>query len=152
MITTLISKPYDGACRLLEKLQPLSDLVIRLYVANVFWKSGLTKIESWDSTLFLFENIYAVPVLPTELAAVLGTAVELVFPVLLVLGLAGRFAAAVLFLFNIVAVISFPDLGAAGIAQHTVWGLLLLGLVVHGVGRFSLDELLRSKWSFWSKY
>ncbi|HLF22852.1 MAG TPA: hypothetical protein VI565_02945, partial [Burkholderiales bacterium] len=49
-------------------LSPLLDLGIRLWVANVFWKSGLTKIASWDNTVLLFENEYQVPLLSPEVA------------------------------------------------------------------------------------
>src|SRR3546814_13303357 len=53
----------------------------------------LTKIADWDTTLALFQDEYHVPLLPTQLAAVMGTGGELVLPVLLVLGLFRRFAA-----------------------------------------------------------
>jgi putative oxidoreductase len=126
----------------LNHLSPLVDLALRLFVAAVFFKSGLTKIASWESTLALFENEYAVPLLPPEVAALLGTSVELFFPVLLVLGLGTRFAALVLFVFNIVAVISYPDLGAVGLKDHQTWGLLLLVTLTHGPGALSLDRLI----------
>ena len=80
------------------------------------------------------------PLLPPELAAYLGTAVELAFPALLAFGLLGRFAAGVLLLFNIVAVISYPDLNAAGLEQHKVWGIMLLVCLLHGPGKLSLDH------------
>ncbi|WP_298233609.1 DoxX family protein [uncultured Azohydromonas sp.] len=126
----------------LDHLSPVVDLVLRLFVAAVFFKSGLTKLASWDSTLALFENEYAVPLLPPALAALLGTGVELFFPVLLVLGLGTRLAAAVLFVFNVVAVISYPDLGAVGLKDHQTWGLMLLVTLTHGPGALSLDRLL----------
>ena len=121
---------------------PVADLAVRLFVGAVFFQSGLTKIANWSSTVSLFENEYAVPVLPPEIAAFAGTGVELVFPVLLALGLGSRFAAAVLFVFNIVAVLSYPDLGAAGLKDHQTWGLLLLVTLLHGPGALSLDRLL----------
>ena len=62
----------------LESLSGVADLGIRLWIAWVFWKSGQTKIANWDSTLFLFEDFYNVPLLPPEVAAYLGTAVELI--------------------------------------------------------------------------
>lgn len=127
----------------LDAAAPVGDLLLRLWVAHAFWVSGLTKIQSWDSTLYLFENEYAVPLLPPEMAAYFGTGIELVFPALLALGLAGRFAAFVLFVFNLVAVVSYPDLGAAGIEQHEVWGLMLLATLLHGPGRLSLDHGIR---------
>jgi putative oxidoreductase len=128
--------------RALGRGAPLADLAVRLYVASVFFQSGLTKIASWQSTLSLFENEYAVPLLPPELAAWLGTGVELAFPVLLVLGLGTRFAAFVLFVFNIVAAVSYPDLGAAGLKDHQLWGLLLAVTLLHGPGALSLDRAI----------
>lgn len=121
---------------------PAADLVVRLWVAAVFFKSGLVKIRSWETTLVLFESEYQVPFLPPETAAYLATGAELALPVLLALGLAGRAAAAALFVFNIVAVVSYPTLNAAGLEQHYVWGILLLVTMAHGPGMLSLDRLL----------
>jgi putative oxidoreductase len=128
--------------KILQAVSPAVDLAIRLYIAWVFFKSGLLKIQSWESTLALFEYEYAVPLLSTEMAAYLGTAAELVLPVLLALGLAGRFAALALFLFNIVAVISYPDLSDVGRQHHLYWGMLLAMLAVHGSGLLSADGWL----------
>jgi putative oxidoreductase len=137
-LVEFVQRSYCG----LDRLAPLADLAVRLWVAMVFFKSGLTKIQSWDTTLLLFENEYRVPLLPPELAALLGTGIELVVPVLLALGLGGRIAAAILFAFNIVAVISYPELEGAGLVQHYVWGILLLVTLLHGPGALSLDRLL----------
>jgi putative oxidoreductase len=129
-------------------LVPVLDLMIRIWVAKAFFLSGLTKIQSWDSTLSLFENEYAVPFLPPEVAAYAGTFTELFFPVLLVLGLGTRFAAGVLFVFNIIAVISYPDLGEVGLKDHQYWGLLLLIPLLHGPGKISIDHFIRRR--FWN--
>lgn len=129
----------------LDMLVPVGNLALRLWVANVFFKSGLTKIKSWDSTLYLFEEEYHVPFLPFEFAAMIGTTVELFFPVLLVLGLAGRFSAITLFIFNIMAVISYPDLNAAGIRDHQVWGVMLLIPLMMGPGKLSIDHFINKK-------
>jgi putative oxidoreductase len=136
---------YSTAVGALATVTPLLDLAIRYLVAEVFFKSGLTKIASWDTTIALFENEYAVPLLSPELAAYLGTATELAIPVLLVLGLFTRPAALVLFVFNIVAVISYPDLSEGGLKDHFYWGLLLLVTLFHGPGKLSLDHLIRTK-------
>jgi putative oxidoreductase len=142
-----VTSLYDTAVRALATLTPLLDFVVRYWVAEAFFKSGLTKIASWDTTIALFENEYAVPLLSPELAAYLGTATELVIPVLLVLGLFTRPAALVLFAFNIIAVISYPDLSEGGIKDHVYWGLLLLVTLFHGPGKLSLDHLIRSKFA-----
>jgi putative oxidoreductase len=136
---------YGAAVRAITTLTPVLDLAIRIWVADAFFKSGLTKIMSWDTTIALFENEYAVPLLPPEIAAYLGTATELGIPVLLVLGLFTRPAALFLFVFNIIAVISYPDLSEGGLKDHIYWGLLLLVTFFHGPGKLSVDHLIRSK-------
>jgi putative oxidoreductase len=119
------------------------DLAIRLYVANVFFRSGLLKLGNWDGTLYLFENEYKVPLLAPVAAAWLGTFAELFFPVFLALGLATRFAAFSLFVFNLVAVISFWHVlgeNQAALNSHWYWGVLLAVTLLHGPGKLSLDH------------
>ncbi|WP_260261380.1 DoxX family protein [Vibrio intestinalis] len=139
---------YDA---LVGKLQcgfvPLLLLFCRLWVAWVFFNSGLVKIASWDSTLYLFELEYQVPLLPWELAAYMGTTAELILPVFLALGLLTRPMAAILFVFNIIAVVSYPVLWEQGFYDHQLWGLMILIVVVWGAGPISIDKLIRSKLS-----
>lgn len=142
MITQRVCQLTNPVVNGLNFLAPLADLGLRLWVGIVFLKSGLAKIQSMESTIMLFENEFQVPLLSATVAAYLGTFVELVFPILLIVGLGGRFAALVLFLFNIVAVISYPGLSPAGIEQHQVWGLMLLVTLLHGPGKLSLDHFL----------
>ena len=127
---------------------PVIDFAIRLYMASVFFRSGLVKIGNWDGTLYLFANEYRVPLLPPELAAWLGTFGELFFPPLLALGLAARFAALSLSLVNVVAVISFWHVlgqNEAARMSHFYWGLLLLVTLCHGPGKLSVDHLIRQR-------
>ena len=126
----------------LDMLQPLALLMARLYIAQVFFLSGLSKIRDWETTLALFENEYQVPLLSPTGAAWLGTGGELLLPLLLVLGLAGRLAAAGLSVVNVVAVLSLPEIAPAALQQHQFWGSLLLGLLLWGPGRLSLDRLI----------
>ncbi|MED5621322.1 DoxX family protein [Ideonella sp. BN130291] len=144
-MNSLLQRAHHARARivsLLEALQPLAQLAARLYVAQVFFLSGLTKIRDWDTTIALFTDEYKVPLLPPALAAFMGTGGELVLPVLLVLGLFGRFAAAGLTVLNIVAALSLPDITEAALQQHVFWGSLLLGLLLWGPGRWSVDGLL----------
>jgi putative oxidoreductase len=137
---------YYAASHLPECFAPLFDLGLRLYVANVFFKSGLTKIQTWESTLYLFRDVYQVPLLPPEFAAYLATGAELGLSVLLVVGLFGRFAAAGLFILNLVAVISYySELSDAGIYQHLSWGILLGVLLVMSRGVWSADSWLEKR-------
>jgi putative oxidoreductase len=128
--------------RLLDALQPLALLIARLYVAQVFFLSGLTKLRDWGTTVALFTDEYKVPLLSPQIAAFSGTAGELILPVMLVLGLGGRFAALGLFVVNAVAVIALADIPPAAFQQHVFWGSLLAGLAVFGPGKWSVDALL----------
>lgn len=129
-----------------EQLAPVLNLSLRIFLANVFFKSGLTKIQNWDSTLYLFNDVYQVPVLNPVCAAYLATGAELCLPVLLVAGLFGRFAAAGLFILNLVAVISYySELSEAGINQHLYWEVLLAVLLILSRSRLSLDNWLEQR-------
>ncbi len=140
---TLIDKlhhAWSPLTRLLNALQPLAALLARLYIAQVFFLSGLTKLRDWDTTVALFTDEYKVPFLSPALAAMMGTAGELVLPVLLVLGLAGRFSALGLFVVNAVAVVALSDIAPAALQQHILWGTLLAALAIYGLGPWALDR------------
>jgi len=142
---------YFQGVKGLEYVKPVVDLALRLWVAWAFFKAGLVKIADMDSTIDLFTNTYHVPFLPPTLAAYLGTGVELVVPWFLAFGLFGRLTAAFMFVYNLICVVSFPDLwpdgfltGLFGSAfkDHKIWGLMLLVTFVYGPGKLSLDYLL----------
>ena len=130
----------------LEAARPLIDLGVRLWVANVFWKSGVESLKDWGMTVDLFTYEFHVPLLSPQVAAVMGTGIELIFPVFLALGLAGRFSAGALFIFNIMAVVSYPGLSEVGLKDHIYWGILLLVSLLHGPGKISIDHYIRRKW------
>ena len=138
---------WDALERGLNALQPPAALLARLYVAQVFFLSGLTKLRDWDTTLALFADEYHVPLLSPAVAAALGTAGELGLPVLLVLGLAGRFAALGLSVVNVVAVLSLAEIAPAALQQHTTWGVLLAALALFGCGPWSLGPWLCARWA-----
>jgi putative oxidoreductase len=136
-----------GNCAPLDlAVKPLLLLGFRLYVAQVFFMSGLTKIQSWSSTLSLFEYEYNVPIIPPEIAAYMATAGELVLPVMLVLGFFSRPAALGLFILNVVAAISYPDISAAGTNEHIIWGTMLAVVFAFGPGTLSIDKILSNRW------
>ena len=130
----------------LDLLQPAAALAARIYVGQVFFLSGLTKLRDWDTTVALFTDEYKVPLLSPSLAAFMGTAGELVLPVLLVLGLGGRLAALGLSAVNVVAVLSLPDMPDAAFQLHVFWGSLLAALAIYGPGRWSVDCWLHRRW------
>lgn len=141
--------PVQRACRAwtalskaLQSLQPLAALLARIYLAQVFFLAGLTKLRDWDTTLALFAEEYKVPVLSPAVAAVMGTTGETLLPILLVAGLGGRFAAAGLFVVNAVAVISLAEIAPAALQQHIFWGSLLAALAIYGPGPWSLERFI----------
>ena len=143
-----IARWWARLVALLVSLQPLAQLAARVYIADVFWKSGLTKLRDWDTTLALFHDEYHVPLLPPDLAAYMGTTGELVLPALLLMGLGGRFAALGLFVLNAVAAMSLgPEIADAALQQHVFWGSLLVGLALWGPGAWSLDHLLGRRYA-----
>lgn len=135
-------RAYAALAAQLERLQWLFALLVRLYLARVFFVSGTIKLMNWGSTLALFANEYHVPLLSPPLAAVLGTAAEIGLPIFIAAGLATRFAALALFVFNVVAATSYPDLSPAGLKDHILWGTLIAFLFFYGPGKVALDSWL----------
>ena len=129
----------------LDALQAPVALLARVYVAHAFFSSGLTKLRDWDITLLLFMDEYHVPLLSPEVAAWMGTAGELLLPVLLVLGLGSRFAALGLGVVNVMAVLSLSDIAPAALQQHITWGVLLAALALYGPGAWAADRWIQRK-------
>lgn len=137
---TNITRLYNLFIRITQSLQPLVLLLLRLWIATVFFKSGLVKIEDFSNTISLFKDEYMVPVLPPVVAAAFGTLFELSCPVLLTLGFATRLAT--LPLLTMTAVIQFTyDQNI----QHAYWAMMLLVLLTHGAGKWSVDCLIAKR-------
>jgi putative oxidoreductase len=148
---TLAHHWYHKLVSWLDYAKPVVDLGLRLWVADAFFRAGLVKIANMDSTIDLFTNTYQVPFLSPVVAAYLGTGVELVVPFFLAFGLFGRLAAGFMFVYNVICVVSFPDLWPDGFwtglfggafKDHKIWGLMLLVTFVYGPGKLSVDYLL----------
>lgn len=121
-------------------------LFVRVAFAGIFWRSARTKVDegSWlsisETTYFLFEEEYAGVPLPSDLAAMMATYAEHLFPLLLVAGLFTRFSAlALLGMTLVIQIFVYPD---AWWSVHMIWAALALVLIVRGGGMFSLDALL----------
>lgn len=127
-------------------VQSLLLLFIRLNVAKAFFASGLTKLRDWDITVAIFTDEYHVPLLSPSVAALLGTTAELALPVLLAFGIAGRFGALGLFVFNIVALIAYPALEEAQLVHHFYWGVMLATVALFGSGKLSIEALIVRRW------
>lgn len=124
-------------------------LFVRIALAAIFWRSGRTKIEEGtlfelsDTTFFLFRNEYSGVPLPPEIAAYAATAAEHVLPLLLLAGLASRFAAAGLVAMTLVIqLFVYPD---AWWSVHASWIALGLVIVTQGPGRASFDHAIAAR-------
>jgi putative oxidoreductase len=114
-------------------------LLFRLAVASVFFKAGMTKWASWESTIALFAEEYKVPVLPPATAAALATTFELGCSTLLALGLVTRLATLpILGQLVVIQLFVYPQAWT----EHLVWGSILLLLLTRGAGAISLDRLI----------
>lgn len=121
-------------------MAPALDVVIRFYMASIFFKSGLLKLNNWGSTLALFQYEHPVPGLSPHTAALLGTGGELILPVLLALGIGARIGAAGLLFMTAVIEFTYQHFD-----EHYVWAMLLCTILLRGPGRLSMDYYIRQK-------
>jgi putative oxidoreductase len=142
---------YQQLAEALSSLGPVVLLLFRVWVALAFWRAGVVKLDDPMGTSYLFNNEYHVPLLSGDTAAFLGTWIELIAPWFLLLGLGGRLTAVFLFVYNIMAVVSYPDLWPHGFwtgligsdfNDHKIWAMLLLAVIAWGPGALSLDRIL----------
>lgn len=136
---------YANTGRRLAAVMPEAFLLLvaRLGAAAIFFLSGRTKVEGLiditPSTYELFRTEYALPLVPPEIAAHAATYSEHLFPILLVLGLFTRPAAAALLGMTLtIQIFVYPDAWST----HLSWAAILLPLIARGGGRLSLDKAL----------
>jgi putative oxidoreductase len=117
-------------------------LCARVFPAAVFWQSGQTKVAGFHlkpSAVALFQNEYQLPVIDPATAAYLSAIGEHVLPVLLVLGLATRFAAlGLLFMTAVIEIFVYP----LAWPTHGVWATCFVLLIARGPGEVSIDALI----------
>ncbi len=119
-----------------QYLAPAYQVLIRLWMAQIFFAAGLTKIDNFENTILLFQYEYMVPLLPPAWAAFLATLFELVCPVLIALGLFTRLAVIPLIAMTLVIQFTYLDH-----IDHLYW-IILLGMIgLKGPGAISLDRL-----------
>jgi len=143
-VRPLLLRPFDLADRFPGWLL---GLIIRVAVADVFWRSGQTKVSGWEvtqTTVQLFRDEYKVPLLPPELAASLAALQEHLLSLLLVIGLASRLSAlGLLGMTGVIEVFVYPE----NWPDHLLWGGCLLYVIARGPGAFSFDALIRKRLS-----
>lgn len=147
LLATVIGK----ARRTVERLaQPsLVQLVVRIALAVPFWRSGILKwhgfLQLSDTAVTLFTDEFMLhlpggpyPFPAPAVFAFLSACGEVGFPVLLVLGIGTRFAAAGLLLMTCIIELTVPD----GWPVHITWAAMALAIAAWGPGRVSIDYWL----------
>lgn len=149
-IGRLISKADAIICAIAQP--SLTQLALRIGLAIPFWRSGVNKWDGFlqlnDVAILLFSSEfqlhlpggpYAYPA-PAVMAFAAGSA-EILLPILLVLGLATRFAALGLLLMTLVVQLTVPG----GWPLHVTWAAMALAIMAWGAGRISLDNLIKQR-------
>lgn len=168
-------KIYQYKVNILNKTIPIVDLLFRVQVGLIFWRSGVLKVDNWDTTLWLFSDEHPVPFmpkfiadgigleshyLPAEFAAIMGTSFEIICPILLLFGFGARIAAFILLIMTTVIEYSYIqkkvdsiwDITVNILEQshsnpHVFWALLMIMIIVRGAGVLSLDHLVKKYFS-----
>ena len=136
---------------------PLLDLAIRLFMANIFFKSGWLRLQdflngTWENQIVAFTDYHPLPGIPPEIAAIAGTGAEIILPVLLVLGSLTRFSAAGLLIMTLSLQFLVPAEYGIANDDHYMWMMLLAVPMLKGAGIFSIDSLIcRFGCRYWHK-
>lgn len=128
----------------------LTQLVLRFGLAVPFWRSGVNKWDGFlqlnDVAILLFSSEFQLHLpggpypypAPALMAFAAGSA-EILLPILLIFGLATRFAALGLLVMTVIVQLTVPD----GWPLHVTWAAMALGIMAWGPGRASLDHLVK---------
>jgi putative oxidoreductase len=122
-------------------------LFVRVVAGHVFWAAGETRRAdgTWfglkDGQVDLFRDEFHMPF--PDIVAPVTMAMEHLLPILLVLGLFGRFAAlGMAGMTLVIQLFIYPD---AWWTEHSLWLGLLLTIMVRGPGTWSLDRWVMGK-------
>jgi putative oxidoreductase len=129
------------ALRTTARRFPLSlvEFGMRLAVGATFFRSGMNKYQSFDTAIALFRDEYRLPLLPPEVAAYMGTTVEIAAPILLVLGIFARLGAAALLVMTLtIQFLVYPD----NWPEHLMWASILAYVLSRGPGALSIDRFV----------
>ncbi len=149
LIALPLARPISRLTTALFGLWPqsLTMLVLRVTLAMPFWASGLTKWDGWFTLSFgataLFEDEYKIHVFGAQypfpfpdqmaLASAIG---EVALPILLVLGLFTRYAAAGILAMTAIIQLTYPD-GWRNF--HLPWAAMAMAILTFGGGKIALD-------------
>lgn len=144
-----LCKYYKDTVLLGDKfLWPFLNLGIRLFMANIYFKSGWLRLQDylngqWQNQITAFTDYHPIPFIPPEIAAIMGTGGEVILPILLAFGLATRIGAGGLLVMTMMIQFAVPPEYGIQNDDHYMWMLLLAVPLLKGGGPLSLDFLLR---------
>jgi putative oxidoreductase len=118
-------------------LSPFWFFYVRYWLADVFLRSGLVSVSDWQNNVNLFKYEFKVPIVSPEFAAFTSTAVELICPVMLVLGLGTRLGALAIFFTALVIELTYIHH-----LDHILWMMASSLLVLKGAEKISVDYVL----------
>ncbi len=130
-----------------NEFESIIALGIRLYIAQIFYRSGILRVNSWDSQEFMFTDIHPVPFLPPTIAAPVTTLAELCLAMAFAFGLLGRISGMGLLIMTLVIqlIVAQTPQGVEnhiGNSVHYFWMLLCLMVAINGPGRMSIDRMI----------
>ena len=117
---------------------PVLDWGIRIWLAQSYLMSGLLKVTHWQSALDLAANEYPISWMNPVTAAYTGASIELIAPLLFIVGLLTRYAALSLLSLTLVVQVEYRSF------DSQLFCVMLFGwYAISGAGPISLDRLLR---------
>jgi len=129
-------------------------LALRIALALPFLRSGLTKWDGFlqlsDSAVYLFTEEFRLHLFGHEVPypfpatmALLSGCAEVTLSLLLLAGLATRFAAAGVLFMTVIIQLTVPD---GWLTYHLPWAAMALALAALGGGALSADRALDTPW------
>ncbi len=126
-----------------EKISRYSPVLLRAGLATVFLWFGFSQMKNPSQwTGLIPEYTSSIPISP-EIMIYLNGSFEIIFAILLLLGLFTRFTSLLLSLhvFHIVTIVGYGAIGARDLAL----ALATLSIFLHGADEFCLDNLIFKK-------
>ena len=116
-------------------LAPFYAAVLRLWMAALFFPFSTTGITGYQQTVGMIAGEVAMTVGGEETATGLVLLVNFVVPFFLAVGLFTRLAVIPLIVETVVL-----QTTSFGLAEHVLWMLVLIDMLIHGAGPVSLDD------------
>jgi putative oxidoreductase len=145
----------NKSSRVRQLIFSIVELMVRIYLAYVFFNMGSKHFLNWGETLQFFSTEFHVPSMDPIWLSLVVSAGEICFSGLLLLGLWSRLSAWALFLINSVlsySLVGDVTLSSIDLRDHWHWGLLLLLLMTTNRGDLSLDGVRESSFKIYKYF